>query len=289
MPLNRKFNGYILGFLFIAAILVWSAVAQSPKDQNLHLYFLNVGQGDSAYILTPSGQDILIDGGPDGVVLSELSKVMPFYDRQIDFVILSHPHADHLVGLIEVLKNYEVGEIIATDAIHTSPEYFEWLKIIKEKKVAYKLSFEQKELNVGQVNIDFLYPDRSLKDAKIDNLNNTSLVVRLSYGSFSTLFPGDAEEEEQTKLITHNSIRQLADKTAILKVPHHGSKDGLSPAFLAAVSPEVAVISVGRDNKYGHPAEITLQKLEKANVKIYRTDQDGRIEIASDGKKWWRK
>lgn len=279
---------FILGALLIIAISVWSAVAKAP-DKNLHIYFLNVGQGDSIYVRDGSSFDLLVDGGPDNSVLAELGAAMPFYDKKIDLVVLTHPHADHVSGLVEVLKRYEVGEIWLTDATHTSGEYLEFLKTIQAKNIKTKLvkkgmNGEWGESGENGVKWEVLWPEDSYKNEKVDNLNNTSIILKLTYGDFSALFSGDAEEPVQSKLITYN-----LSPVTLLKIPHHGSSNAAYEPFIKAVVPKIAVIEVGENNKFGHPAVSTLKKYEAIGAKIFRTDRDGRVEIISDGKTYWFK
>lgn len=266
---------YFLGSLFLIAVLVWAAFLSWPS-KNLSVTFFDVGQGDSIFIKTPSSYQVLIDGGPDRTVLSKLGKKMPFWDREIDLVVLTHPHSDHLTGLIEVLKKYRVSQILATDAVHTSPEFMKWLKIIKEKNIPFEISKDVNKIDANDgVMLDVLYPKESFQDKKIEDLNETSVVSKLSYAGVSFLLPGDLGEEKQINLIA-NRLPLTAD---FLKVPHHGSASSLNILFLKAVSPKVAVISVGKNNKFGHPSGQTLEKLEKQKIKIKRTDQDGDIEV----------
>jgi competence protein ComEC len=199
---------------------------------------------------------------------------------------LSHPHTDHLTGLIEVLKRYNVGQILATDATSTSPEFLEWLKIIKEKKIPYEVAYQVSAIDLGAgTKAEVLYPKESYKDKKISNLNETSIVLRLEYAGTSFLFMGDLEEDGQKKLLSLTP--SLLHFITFLKVPHHGSKSALDLRFLEAISPKVAIISVGKNN-YGHPAKETLMKLEGMKVEVKRTDKDGtiKIEVEKDGK--WR-
>jgi competence protein ComEC len=282
MPLS-KFK-YVFGFLAIVAILVWTAVFQIT-DRNLHIYFLEVGQGDSIYVRTMNNYDLLIDGGPDKKVLSELGSVMPFWDRKIDLVILTHPHADHLAGLIEVLKRYQVGEIISTDAINTSPEYMELLRTIKDNHIFFH-TIKTKDTKIVDrvVNLDFIWPIENYNDKQINDLNETSVVCKLTYNKFSVLLTGDINKEVEQKLLSDNSIDFSSN---ILKIPHHGSSTGLDENFLKAVYPDIAVIMVGEKNKFGHPSQAVLNKLSEYNIKTLRTDQNGNIEIISNGQSFW--
>lgn len=274
-----------LGFLFILAIAAWLAVWQF-SDKNLHIYFLDVGQGDSIYARKMNNFDLLIDGGPNSKVLSELGIVMPFWDHEIDYIILTHPHADHISGLIEVIKRYQVGQILATDAVTATNEYQEFLKLVKERNIPFRLVRTGDEFVLdSKVKLNIFWPNYSFSDRKINNLNNTSIVAKLSYNNFSVLFTGDAESEVQLKLLA------ISDKllATILKVPHHGSKNGGNQEFFQAVNPKISVICVGKNNMFGHPTKFTLDLLKSINSQIYRTDQNGRVEIISDGQTFWTK
>ncbi|MCL5795668.1 MAG: MBL fold metallo-hydrolase [Patescibacteria group bacterium] len=229
--------------------------------------------------------DLLIDCGPDSGIVSKLGEVMPFWDRKIDYLLLTHPHADHLSGCIDVLKRYEIGQIIATDAVHTTAEYQQWLELIKDKKIPYKLARAGQEISLdNETKLDIYWPDESYQNKNVDNLNNTSVVAKLVYYNFSALLLGDAETEVQKSLLKANSQQLKAD---ILKVAHHGSSNGADLNFLKAIAPEIAIISVGKDNKFGHPTSETLKKLESINAQILRTDLNGTIEIISNGQTFW--
>jgi len=285
-------TAWFLGILIILLIAVWSAVFQKT-DSNLHLYFLNVGQGDSIYVRLGHNYDLLIDGGPDKSVLSELGEIMPFYDRKINLIILTHPHADHIRGLIEVLKRYQVNEVWLTDAVHNSPEYLEFLKTIKEKQIFTKIvkngdkKILSPEKNKEQAIIKIFWPMQSYRNQDVDNLNNTSIVLRLIYGDFSALLTGDAETEAQIKILLNHKKEDL--KSDILKVPHQGSRDAYYEKFVEAVSPKAVVISVGRNNKFGHPHQEVINSYQQKGIDIFRTDQNGRVEIISDSQKYWIK
>lgn len=285
--MNRRRNlQFILGLLVSAALIVSIGIFYRPKAQSdLRVYFLDVGQGDASYIKNASGQDILIDGGPDNSVLNQLDKVMNFGDREINLVILSHPHADHLTGLLEVLERYQVNEVWETGVEYPSATYAKWRKEISERQITDKIVKAGDKKELGDIKILILYPLSPLENKKIDNLNNASIVNRLDYGDFSVLFTGDAEKTVQDKLLNPpaGGKNLFAD---ILKVAHHGSENGLTESFLEAVRPAIAIISVGQNNKYGHPHQATLSLLKDLAVRIYRTDQNGTIEISSDGQNY---
>lgn len=270
-------------FTVAVTVLLIVLFAQPQASGDLKVYFLNIGQGDASYIKTPSGQDILIDGGPDNSVLNELGKVMAFGDHEINLVILTHPHADHVTGLLEVLDRYKVDEVWETGVEYPSATYDSWKAEIKNKNISDKKVTAGDEKNFGEVKITILYPFTSLENRNIDNLNNASIVNRLDYKKFSVLFTGDAEKDIQQKLLDKNIY------VTVLKVAHHGSNNGLSEDLLKVVRPAIAVIEVGKDNKYGHPAASTINLLKQYAVRIFRTDENGTVEISSDGEGYWVK
>lgn len=284
---NRKEKiQFFLGLIALIGLifLIFYTTKPQASEQGLNIYFLNVGQGDATYIKTPSGQDILIDGGPDNAVLTELGRVMSFSDREIDLVILSHPHADHITGLLEVLKRYKVDEVWETAVVHPSATYTSWQAEIKTQNIPEKFVSAGDEKIFDSVKIKVIYPLSSLEKTTIDNLNNASIVNRLEYNKFSTLFTGDAEGEVQKILL--KSSENMSLYATVIKVAHHGSENGISEDFLKMVRPAIAVISVGKDNKYGHPAVSVINLLKKYAIQIYRTDQNGTIEISSDGENY---
>jgi competence protein ComEC len=253
--------------------------AFAPESLKIQLHFFDVGHGDAALITTPNNQNVLIDGGPNDVVSQKLDDYLPFYHRSLDAVILTHPHADHLVGLLKVLDQYEVKRVYLTGVLHTTPEYLEFLEKIKTKKIDTKAVKSGDEMDFGDgIKLEILSPLTDLSQAKVENLNNSSIVAKLVYGEKKVLFTGDLEKEGQEKLLAAN-----ADLAAdLIKIPHHGSKDAGYERFLEKVNFTMAVISVGKDNKFGHPAPSTLSILR--NVAVFRTDYDGDINFEMDQK-----
>jgi len=239
--------------------------------------FLDVGQGDGAYLEFPDGKNALIDGGPDRKVLEGLGKKMPFYSRKIDIIFLSHPHADHVAGLVHVLDRYEVGRVVLTRAVHTTPEYQEFLKLVKAKNIPVTEAIRGTEFDFsGDSKIRVLYPTTSLDG---ENLNSTSEVLLLSVGKTKFLFMGDLEKDGSDQMVQiENDL-----KADIVKVPHHGSSNALNENLYRKVNPKYAVIEVGKDNKYGHPHSALVQFLDSAGIKYFRTDKDGSVEFVSDG------
>ena len=278
-------------------LLAWIAV-YDLRPQGLEVTFFDVGQGDAAFIETPERQQILIDGGPNGqVILEKLGKEMPFWDRTIDWVILSHPEKDHLAGLLEVLKSYKVENILWTGVMRNTAEYKEWVRLIKEEGANIFIAKAGLLILAGQTlstpgvssstpgvyarsGLFVLYPFESLEGEELKDSNDTSIVARLVFGETSFLFTGDATKSVEKELVLDSVKRKQLDSD-VLKVGHHGSKTSTSKGFVEAVSPEIAVISAGKNNFYGHPHQEVLDNLK--GVQILRTDLDGDIKIVSDG------
>jgi competence protein ComEC len=255
---------------------------QIPAEQRLEIDYLDVGQGDAILIKTPYNQKILIDGGPDNSVLNELGANLPFFDNQIDIMILTHPHSDHVVGLVEILKRYQVNEVYYTGAVHTTDDYLAWLKEIKEQAIPLKIVKEPFDLTLGDnLKLEFLYPTKDFTNQHVSELNDTSIVTRLVYKNKKFLFTGDAGVEVESELLASNG-----DLTAdVLKIGHHGSSSASSEDFLTAVKPTTAIISCGLDNDFGHPHLSVIRRLERLGIDILRTDQSGTIKLFSDGEK----
>ena len=273
---NKLILGW-LGGLALAAIFVWLAVFTKAGSGKLAVDFLDVGQGKAIFIEEPGGAQILIDGGPNNSVIERLSAVMPYFDRRIDMLILTHPDSDHLAGLVEVLKRYEVDQIIETGIDDPTALYQEWRRLIKEKNIPVTLALAGQRIKIGEdFSLKILFPSGSLAGQTFANTNQSSIVARLQYGSNSFLFTGDAEEATESFLVGTGADLD----SDILDVGHHGSKNSSSQDFLDAVAPDTAVIQVGANNRYGHPAQETLDKLK--GVQIYRTDLDGNVDFSCD-------
>ena len=275
----------------IAVIFLTIAVAASltlavflyfyQPPQRLTVNFLDVGQGDGSFIQTPFGQNIIIDGGDGQKILPELGRVLPFYDRTIDLMILTHPHEDHIGGLVKILGRYRVQKILATGVVHNTPTYLAWLEAVKRKNIPLVIIDRRQEINLGpDLKMEILWPQASLLNQEIDNLNDSSIVLELIYQEQKFLFMGDAENVLTPGL--SQGERRLSEAD-VLKVAHHGSDDATSEEFLQIVKPKTAVISVGKDNAFGHPSLRAIKRLEKLGAKVYRTDNNGWVKIISDG------
>ena len=266
-----------------AAVILWLRVADGP-DGNLHVYFLDIGQGDSTLIVTPSGRQVLIDGGPDGDVASQrLAEVLPSGDRSLDLMVMTHLDSDHSHGLLEVLDRYTVGAVLTGVYEEGNAMQGRWEQRLDLHAVApVEVRAGHSILLEEGVELEVLNPpqERLLGDS-----NNDSVVLRLTYGETSVLLTGDIEEEAERRLV--NSDASLM--STVLKVGHHGSGTSTTQRFLNAVSPRIAVISAGADNPYGHPSPVVVERLEGSvgDSAVFRTDRHGTVEVVSDGETVW--
>lgn len=274
--------------LLIATVFIWVAVPNMPDDK-LHVSVLDVGQGDAILIQTPAHQNILIDGGPSYTAIDlELSKKLPFWDRKIDLVILTEPQADHMTGLIEVLRNYQVTQTYEPGIAYESTTYQQWLSLINIKGIKHEIIYAGKQIILGDgLKIDILHPPSTLLIGTSDDLNNNSLMLRLSWKEISFLFTSDLEKEAEWYVISQRTNLN----STVLKVGHHGSRTSTSEQFLAAVDPEIAVVSVGADNRFALPSTEVVSRLANhiGDDRIYQTSTHGTIEFITDGNRLWLK
>ncbi len=286
MNILRKYGTtYFIVLLALVAGFIWYAIFTLEAQDELRLTVFDIGQGDSIFIEAPNGNQVLIDGGPSSAVLGKLGSVMPFWDRSIDLVVLTHPHADHVAGLVEVLKRYDVGMVLESDANYSTAEYAEWHRLLKEKQIPVIIARAGQKIHLSpKTELGILTPLESFVGKSPNNVHDAMVVSKLVYGSSSALLMGDAEKQVEYRLLLSGAKL----KSDILKVGHHGSKTSTTQDFVRAVSPRYAVISVGRKNRYGHPTQQTLNTLAKFNIPIFRTDQGGDVEFVSDGKRFER-
>lgn len=291
---SKKLKALITG-LILLFLVVLGAIFQLPDDK-LHLIFCDVGQGDAILALQGENQ-ILIDGGPDRKVLDCLSKHLPFWDRTIEVVVLTHPEADHFTGLIDVIERYNIKQFVINNIVNDKVGFWKFRQGVINEKVAVYAPKEGDEIKVGPVVFSVLWPEQKLGDEMVWNskaekeavlgasaysgkLNDTSIVLKLSYGQFDALLTGDIDSETETKLATN-----FLSGIEVLKVAHHGSKYSSGEVFLEEIKPQLAVISVGK-NSFGHPTPELIKRLENLGVRILRTDEKEGVEIVSDGKSY---
>jgi len=291
--MKKKYLFFLSAFLLALNFFCWREVFALAEPQNLVVDFLSVGQGDSAFIQTPEGHQILIDGGPGSAVLEKLSALMPFWDKSIDLIILTHPESDHMQGILEVLQRYKVDNFLWTGVVKNDAENKKLAVLLKKSQASKNnflaaLNYSQptkiitvslgQEVKAGNVLIDILYPFENLAGKELKNTSNDTCVVsKIVFGNSSFLFTGDISAAAEKELVNNAEV-----ESDVLKIAHHGSKYSTTDLFLGNVAPEYAVIEVGKNN-YGHPTSEVLNRLEKFGIKMLRTDKDGDVKFVSDG------
>lgn len=249
-----------------------SQTKQTTSQQGeLQVYFLDVGQADSILIKS-NNEYMLIDGGNnnDGPLLVKYFQGLGI--KEFKYIVGTHPHEDHIGGLDDVIKNFTIDNIYIPDAMTTTKTFEDLLDSIDEKNLTYKVPKINSTFPLGNANLKVIYTGTDTSD-----LNNTSIVLKLTYQDISILLTGDSTSETEKKILNKDI------NSTVLKVGHHGSKYSSTESFLKKVNPKYAIISVGKNNIYNHPATTTINKLEKLNTKIYRTDQDGTILLETNG------
>lgn len=286
--MKKIFLTAVIIFISLGSIVLFESFRLG--ERKLHIVFCDVGQGDAIFIKTPDNLDILVDGGPNDSVLSCLSKYMPFWDKRLELVILTHPHADHLNGLISVAKNYEIAAFATENLKNKTQGFARLMDLIEDKKninIQYVYAGDKFRFKDG-VAVEIVGPTKEFLQltSPSGNIGESgefaSVETLIKYKDFSALLTGDSQAQELKQAI--QSFDSVGD-IAILQVPHHGSRTGLNSEILDVLMPELAVISVGR-NSYGHPNPLILQLLKDKGIKTLRTDQNGEVEIISDGGSW---
>lgn len=281
--MNRKTKSSITKLIIFATVVVLVFAVQpllaqnnTVDDDNLYVYFLDTGQSDCILITTPNDEVILIDSGDNGdedVVLGFLEEKKV---SEIDYMIFTHPHADHIGGGYEVVSSIKVDNVLMPDVEADSKTYRDMMDEIDEKNIKVTYPDDGDTYNIDGVTMKIFSPVNSDYGS---NMNEYSIVCRIDYGESSFLFTGDAEAINESEMLEAGYNLDVD----VLKVGHHGSTSSSTKAFLEAVSPEYAVILCGKNNSYGHPEDVTLSKLEEASAEVYRTDINGTITMYSDG------
>jgi len=252
---------------------------QNQNNSSLTVKVLDIGQGD-AILIRAAGQTVLVDTGDIGTRDKLVEYIRKEGITTIDKVIITHPHADHLGGMPGILENFKVNQIYDSGQTTTTALYRKYLSLVQKKGIPFKVLTAGTEIEIANdIKLKFFAPEKPFITES--ELNNNSIVAKLIYRNFSMLLTGDAEKESEERMV---KTYRTELKSSVLKVGHHGSNTSSSVAFLKAVAPEAAIISLGANNDYHHPHPATLKRYEEAKVKVYRTDINGTVTINSDGK-----
>lgn len=261
-------------------------------DENMYIHFVDVGQGDCTFIQTRNNKKILIDGGGNEIGEDYVGEniVLPYLlnrrSKVIDYIFISHFDSDHCQGLLYVMQNIKVKNVIISKQFEYNENYKKFLKIAKQEKINIKIANKGDKIYIEKnLYFEVLWPD-ALEPISDNKINNNSLVCKMVYKKFSMLFTGDIEKIAEEKIIETYKNETNKLKATIIKIPHHGSKTSSTMDFIEKVKPQEALIGVGKKNKFGHPAITTIQTLQNQNIKIYRTDEMGEITIKTNGKKY---
>ncbi|PIR65750.1 MAG: hypothetical protein COU52_02485 [Candidatus Omnitrophica bacterium CG10_big_fil_rev_8_21_14_0_10_43_8] len=271
------------GSLFFISLLIVLVIFLFHLDfQNSHrgltFAMLDIGQGDALFIESPTGTQVLVDGGPPNKILNQLRRVMSPFDRHIDAIIITNPDQDHIAGFLDILKSYQVDRMFEPGTLNDTKVFQNLKEKIKKKNMPDILARRGMRLDLGGgAVIDILFPDRDVTDWAT---NDGSVVARLSYGKTAVMLTGDAPIKAENIILSENSQEKL--QSVILKVGHHGSRTSTSASFVRALAPSYALISDGKNNKYGHPHQETLNTLAQLGVKVLRTDELGTIVFTCD-------
>ncbi len=257
-------------FCILLLLSLFYFVSQIDKQNNLEVVFLDVGQGDSALVKTGSGQKVLIDAGANYITLQKLQEYLPIFSKSIDILLLTHPDMDHVGGSKEILDFIKVKNVI----ISSENKYEDYIGDFETTKVSSK----QRIILDKDLGLEILNPEKSQNGDD----NHNAIVNRLVYGSFEFVFMADVGVEIERNLVSFGYFENK-DTKKILKIGHHGSDTSSSEIFLKKIKPEYCIISLGKDNKYGHPNREVLLRLEKYCKNIYRTDKNGDISFTTDG------
>jgi len=272
----------IIGLLVAGAILIWHQVFYVyASPGRLRVYFCDIGQGDAILIDFGQNEQALIDGGRGRQILGCLGQAMPFNDRTIEYLIMTHPDSDHMAGFLPVLDRYRVQSFYHTGVKGPSRLYQRFREKIKEKEIRTQIvragDIIRSKIDPA-IKLKIIYPQRPIRETK--DLNNTSMVAVLDDREIEFLMTGDAEKE------VWQELQGQLPQVEVLKVSHHGAKNGTSEELLSQIRAEIGVISVGQHNHYGHPTKEVLDLLSQYQVRVYRTDRQGTVTVSTDGKEY---
>lgn len=265
----------MIGIFAVAVALLSCREWSLQPDGRMHVDFLSVGQGDATLVTFRDGTRMLIDGGPDWSALESLGTHLPFFDRRIDIVVLSHPNADHMTAFPEVFRRYRVRTLITGGTTFDSGLYLATLSGAALSGVRLTVVKAGDTMRIADATVNILWPPLTRPKGLAKDVNNDSVYLMLDEGGKRILFTGDGEEPVEKTLVAAG-VDLHAD---VLKVAHHGSKTSSGTGFLLAVDPSIAVISVGKDNTYGHPSNAVIRRLNTLGIEVRRTDLEGEVDI----------
>jgi competence protein ComEC len=269
----------VLLILIISSFLL--LLSLNSTAQNLKIHFIDVGQGDSILIEAAGGKNILVDGGDraDSIASRIINYLKKQEVKRLDYIISTHPHSDHIGGLVDIIESFEVGTVLDSGKIHSSKTYENYLIKIDQKNIDFETPRRGDQFKIGESSISFLHPKEPLANY---DLNNSSLVFLLEYEEQKFLFTGDIEKEVEKELLKNYPELEVQ----LIKVPHHGSKTSSSQSWISSLNPELAVIQVGADNHYGHPAAEVIKVYQNQGARVYRNDLNGNIVLTADGENY---
>jgi len=280
--MSKNILKFLLAVLVLSLILILLTLGKK-SEQNLKIYFFDVGQGDASLIVTPTGENILLDGGPDNTLSSKIGAVLPFYERTIDLLIITHSHDDHYLGLLGLLKRYRFKRVLVPSC-SSGRLYDDFISELKNSGAEIIRPAVNERFFFTATALTILSGEVSEDTCARQGLNASSIVARLVYGKTSVLLMGDLEIPGEEILLNQKPLSRL--RAQILKIGHHGSTTSSGEDFLKTVNPQNAIISVGSGNTFGHPSLRILWRLQHLQINIFRTDLLGDILFVSDGNVW---
>ncbi len=276
---DKYLKWYLLMSLIVLSFGLWYVVLHEDRKGELTFAVLDVGQGDALFIESPTGKQVIVDGGPDKNLMREISNVLPWYDREIDMVVVTNPDQDHYSGFIPLLDKYKVLNVLESGTTNINPAYGVLENKIKEKNIPKTTAVRGQIVDIGGgAYLQILFPDRDVSGL---SPNDGSIVMKLVYGDTSVMLQGDSTSKIEQYLL---SLSTTTLQSTILKAGHHGSRTSSYVGYVKAVSPKWTVISSGKNNSYGHPHKETLETMQKLNIPTLDTCNNGTIFFKSDGK-----
>jgi competence protein ComEC len=266
-------------------ILPINSFGQSFHPLELTIVFIDVGQGDSTLIILPNNKTMLVDGGEKSEADTVASTIKEFRINKIDVIVATHPHADHIGGLTEIINKIPVGQVLDSGQETTTKTFEDYLSAIETRKIPFETVSEGDTISLdSNVSIEVLNPQSPLLSGTGDDLNNNSVVIKITYQNFSILLPGDIGKITEESLLGEEKLNEVD----ILLAAHHGSKDSNTIAFLSTISPQVVIIYAGENNPYGHPHQETLSRINNVKTieEVLRTDTNGTIILITDGQQY---